>query len=59
MTTTLPNITVTLKCQDCGYVQEVRSACAHEDSEGKPHYYFGSRYDFCDECDGPVEVEES
>jgi hypothetical protein len=29
-------------------------ASTYTDDAGYVHQYFGSRYDFCDECDGPV-----
>ena len=53
--TDIPNVMVTLRCEACGHRQQVTSAAAMKDEEGKPHYWFGSRYDFCDRCgDGPL-----
>ncbi len=52
----LPNVTVTLKCVDCRHEQEVTSACGHRLPDGTDHYYFGSRYDHCDVCDGPTQL---
>lgn len=48
----IPNKTITLQCEDCGHVQEVRSAAAYEYEDGTQHFWFGSAYDFCDICDG-------
>jgi len=51
-----PNIIVTMKCDTCGHVQEVTSAAARKGAEGTTHYWFGSRYDFCDKCDSGMPV---
>jgi hypothetical protein len=58
MSTTIPNITVTVRCIVCGHEQSVNSAAALEDAQGKKHYYFGSGYHNCDLCEGPVETIE-
>jgi hypothetical protein len=45
-------VTVRVKCEDCGHEQEVRGIS----SGGR--CYFGSGYDFCDMCEGkphPIE----
>ena len=50
----LPDADVTLKmqCEDCGHIQIVKG----QRLDG--HYYFGSAYNWCDECDGlPVQIE--
>jgi hypothetical protein len=44
------NISVKMKCTECGHIQTVKGT----QSYGKN--YFGSGYDFCDECDGLPEV---
>lgn len=45
-----PQKTVHLKCPACGHEQDVTSACGQY-INGKPVYWFGSRYNFCDNCD--------
>jgi hypothetical protein len=49
------NITLRMRCRECKHEQGVTSALAWENSKGELFYYFGSRYDFCDKCDEPVE----
>jgi hypothetical protein len=40
------DIAVKMKCEDCGHVQIVKGF------KVDGHSYFGSAYDFCDECEG-------
>ena len=54
----VPNKTLHMVCEDCGHKQDVTSATAYEDMTGQVHYYFGSSYDFCDECDGLPLIKE-
>lgn len=51
---TIPNVTLHLKCEDCGHEQDVTSAAAVQHEHGGKQYWFGSAYDFCDVCDGVV-----
>ena len=51
----IPNITITMRCLDCGHVQQATSCIAMKDEDGDSHYWFGSAFDFCDKCDGVVE----
>ena len=45
-------VEILMQCEDCGHVQTVRGVQVGD------AVYFGSSYDFCDECDGlPVLVE--
>jgi hypothetical protein len=47
------DIAVKMKCEDCGHVQIVKGFKVYGRN------YFGSAYDFCDECEGlPVLVED-
>lgn len=56
----IANITVRMRCEDCGHEQEVTSAAAFEEADGRVHGYFGSRYDHCDKCDGlPQPVDQN
>jgi hypothetical protein len=52
----IPNITYLMRCIRCDHEQKVTSAAAHEDDKGEQSFYFGSRYDFCDLCDGHMVV---
>lgn len=49
-----PNITVTVRCADCGHEQQATSAVAFRRPDGAVSYYFGSAYRYCSECDGPT-----
>ena len=52
MTATKFDLAVKMKCEDCGHIQVVKGFKVF----GRT--YFGSAYDFCDECEGlPVLVE--
>jgi hypothetical protein len=55
----IPNITVRRRCTECGHEQDVESAAAFEDEQGLRRGYFGSAYDFCDKCDGPLVTVQS
>ncbi len=52
----LPDAKVTLKmqCEDCGHIQIVKGRRLDGD------YYFGSAYNWCDECDSglPTPIED-
>ncbi len=48
-------IKIKMKCEDCGHEQWVKGSQLEDGSK-----YFGSGYDFCDECDGaPRYIEGS
>jgi hypothetical protein len=47
------DIAIKMKCEDCGHVQIVKGFRTYDGSR-----YFGSAYDFCDECEGlPVLIQ--
>ncbi len=47
------DIAIKMKCEDCGHEQIVKGFRSYG------HTYFGSAYNWCDECDGlPVFVEQ-
>jgi hypothetical protein len=52
----LPDAKISLKmqCEDCGYIQIVKG------SRLGGYNYFGSAYNWCDECDSglPVAIED-
>lgn len=46
-----------MQCEDCSHVQEVKGTAGIIDNE--LHYWWGSSYNWCDECDGlPRKIEE-
>lgn len=51
-------LVVRMRCTSCQHEQSVNSA-TYTDVGVAPnkerHYYFGSRFSHCDECDGPVQ----
>jgi hypothetical protein len=49
-------VTVTRKCTECGHEQKITSAASVPKEDGSRSYYFGSDFDFCDKCDGPMET---
>jgi len=48
----IPGVIAHMKCRDCGHEQAVKSVGDWVDGDGKEHRYFGSAYNWCDECDG-------
>jgi hypothetical protein len=54
MNQTIPPVQRLRTCSKCGHRQLVTSAVAEVDAQGEKHYWFGSSYDFCDKCDGPM-----
>lgn len=52
---TEPTATDIVRCRECGHEQAVTSATAVF-NDGQWRFYFGSRYDHCDKCDGPMAV---
>jgi hypothetical protein len=48
---------LTRECLECGHKQEVTPAVVCQDDQGI-HKFFGSAYDFCDECDGPMKTSQ-
>jgi hypothetical protein len=50
-----PAKTVHLKCLACGHEQDVTSVCgAYDATEDNLQYWFGSDYNFCQNCDGEL-----
>ena len=46
-----------MQCEDCSNVQEVNGAAGIIDNEF--HFWWGSSYNWCDECGGlPRKIEE-
>ena len=44
-----------LRCYECGHEQTVQSAASALVGTTL-HFWFGSAYDHCNKCDGPMEV---
>ncbi len=41
---------------DCHHEQDVTSAGDWRANDGTEHHYFGSSYDHCNKCDGPMKL---
>ena len=46
-----------LQCIDCGHEQTIESATSAL-IDGHMHFWFGSAYDHCGKCDGPMKALE-